>query len=428
MNDKIKLLREEPGMLKLFQLFKEKYRSLGKIGGTVSLRTFSDEELYSIGGFLGERVDTLRIKEKLALATFENELGNTNYREYTLIPLMEKVLQEVISTKNQELEREMLREKEFIETLFHEMPEGAWWWRWLQEKQPDTRWIWSLYKQSPEELKEKLMMVYQAYRGLPKEGDYERLPLFAQRTTGNPHYFDVSQLGGKLLMNCLHVYLVQCGLRNGLLPKSTEEINELLSHFGIMRDDLWSFVTCQGLVATTKTGIHPVWQAALETRSVLNVPMRELTDINTILPACGKSVWVLENSSVSSTIMDFLPGAPLVCTHGQIRTAGWLLLDLLIDSGVTIYYSGDLDPDGLIIAERIKRRYGDKVILWRMDIQSYKKSLSEEIITAKLPKLNSVSSVDLLELKQLMLEKKLAGYQEGLMEELVNDIREILKN
>ena len=54
MNPKTKIFKEEPGFLKLFNLFKEKYRSLGRIGGTVSLKSFNDAELQSIAGFLGQ--------------------------------------------------------------------------------------------------------------------------------------------------------------------------------------------------------------------------------------------------------------------------------------------------------------------------------------------------------------------------------------
>lgn len=31
--------------------------------------------------------------------------------------------------------------------------------------------------------------------------------------------------------------------------------------------------------------------------------------------------------------------------------AGWQLLNKLVESGCTLYYSGDLDPDGIVIAD-----------------------------------------------------------------------------
>ena len=53
---------------------------------------------------------------------------------------------------------------------------------------------------------EKLTTVFQGFSSLPFETNrYERLPLFAQRTTGNPHFFDHNQVTGKLLVNCMQV-------------------------------------------------------------------------------------------------------------------------------------------------------------------------------------------------------------------------------
>jgi hypothetical protein len=51
--------------------------------------------------------------------------------------------------------------------------------------------------------------------------------------------------------------------------------------------------------------------------------------------------------------------------------AGWLMVELLAASGVTINYSGDLDTEGMLIADRLELRFPDAVRLWRVDEQSY---------------------------------------------------------
>ncbi|HWL12431.1 MAG TPA: DUF2399 domain-containing protein, partial [Ureibacillus sp.] len=133
--------------------------------------------------------------------------------------------------------------------------------------------------------------------------------------------------------------------------------------------------------------------------------------------------WIAENSSVCSTIMDALPNAPIICTHGQLRAASWRLLDLLVEANCTLYYSGDLDPEGLLIADRLKKRYKDQVVLWRMDKKTYEASISSENISNRLSKLESLSSPEWSELVSLMREKKRAGYQEAIAESLINDIK-----
>ena len=47
---------------------------------------------------------------------------------------------------------------------------------------------------------------------------------------------------------------------------------------------------------------------------------------------------------------------PLVCTYGQVKLSGIILLNLLVDSGYKLYYTGDIDPEGIQIADKLKQR------------------------------------------------------------------------
>lgn len=422
MNDNVQVFREEHGFLKLFKLFKEKYRSLGRVGGTVSIQSFSYEEVESIAGFLGHSVDAVLARGKVSLLSFEKELAQTGFADYSLIELLEEVLGESILTKFAESGIEEEKEKNFFQDLRLQYPDGSWWWDWIESKPPDSRWIWSLYRQDSAGLLEKLITVCHAFLSLPSK-KYERLPLFAQRTTGNPHYFDSNQLTGKLFVYFMQVDQQLKGQRLPGMPKTAEELNELLSLYGLMRDDLWSFVSCRGLLAEGQTGLNPVWKAATETDTVLNVPIKELLKIKRIWPAAGKKVWIVENSSVCSTIVDEVPEAPVICTHGQFRAASWIVLDLLVEAGCHLYYSGDLDPEGISMAQRLKDRYQDQVTCWRMDVESYDKTISDEDISGRLAKLESISATELVEVVNVLKRKKKAGYQEGLVDQLVQDIR-----
>lgn len=423
MNKKLQVFKEEPGFLKLFLLFKEKYRSLGRVGGTVSVKTFTEGELESIAGFLGQSKERLLEKGSISLLDFEKELAYTGFTQYTLLQLIEAVLEETIFTKKEESAREKQQEDQFIDSLVKVIPGGEWWLRWIQAKSPDTRWIWSLYKQNKEELYEKLVVVVQAFSARPTKGDFERLPFFSQRTTGNPHFFDPNESAGKLLLHCMYVDQMKQGNPDAVMPKTVEELNDLLAEYGIMRDDLWNFVTCQGLLASTNDNVHPVWQAAINTHSVMNMPIKELTKVDRVWPALGTKVWIVENSSVCSTIMDAVPSAPIVCTHGQLRVASWQLLDRLVQANCTLYYSGDIDPEGIVIAEKLKKRYQDRVILWRMDRETYKESISNEDISSRLSKLESLSSPEWNGLITMMREVKKAGYQEAIVSSLIDDIK-----
>jgi uncharacterized protein (TIGR02679 family) len=170
---------------------------------------------------------------------------------------------------------------------------------------------------------------------------------------------------------------------------------------------------------------HPIWEAATRIHSVLNIPMKELAKVDRIWPENGNKVWIVENSSVASTIMEALPGTPIICTQGQFRLASWRLIDMLVQSNCTLYYSGDLDPEGILIADRLKRRYYNQVIIWRMDRETYKRSLSNETLSNRLAKLNSITSSTWREVISLMRKINKAGYQEAIVSSLIEDIKTI---
>lgn len=421
MNSRLAIFKAEPGFLKLFLLFKEKYRSLGRIGGTVSIKTFDEKELESIAGFLGQPREKILRKGSISLLDFEKELANTNFKDYKLFTLLEDVLQEKITTKQEEIELEQKQEDIFFSAFTQ--PNMDWWIDWIRSKHSDTRWIWSLYKTNKDQLKEKIQMVCKAYTMLPQEGEFERLPFFSQRITGNPHYFDNHEVGGKLLVHCLYVNQIILGNTDVVMPKNIEELNDLLAEYRIMRDDLWNFVTCQGLLAWNKGKIHPVWEIAAKTQTVMNIPMKELAKVDKVVPVKGTKVWIVENSSVASSIMDMVPEAPIICTHGQLRMTSWRLLDLLVKENCILYYSGDLDPEGISIANRLKERYNQNVVLWRMDKESYLDSLSNEDISTRLMKLEKITSNEWQEVITAMKKTKLAGYQEAIVPKMINDIK-----
>lgn len=59
----------------------------------------------------------------------------------------------------------------------------------------------------------------------------------------------------------------------------------------------------------------------------------------------------------------------------------------------------------------------------REDLESYWKVVSEEDISGRLAKMDSISSRELSKVVNALRYKKRAGYQEGLIEELIGDIK-----
>lgn len=422
MDDNIRLIVEEPALAKLLALIRDKYRSLGKVGGSVSLSDFNKDEIESVAGFTGIPPDKL-IQKRLTLKRFEQALSDTVFGDLSLPDFLEQVYGAPVTTRQEERERALDAEAAFLRKLHETMPDGRFWWDRLEAKTPDTRWIVALYREDPVNLAAQLNTVFSAFRQLPEDGDTELLPFFAQRTTGNPHAFDNGQTAGRLLAHCLYVRSVADSGTDAGMPRSSEALNELFARFGLMRDDLWSFVTCRGLIGWTEEAPHPLWEAAVLTDSVLNVPVKLLRDIRNIRPATGQDVWIVENSGVCSALIDLIPQIPIVCTHGQFRSAAWILLDLLAKEEVTFHYSGDFDPEGLQMAQRLIDRYPGRVRLWRMDAESYRMAMSDENISGRLPKLDGFTDSALITVAEELRRIGKAGYQEGLIEQLASDMK-----
>ncbi len=413
----VDFFKSEAAYQKLFSAFKKKYESLGRIGGTVPVRLFTDEELEVIGGFFGMPGAKLAAKGTISMAAFERQLADTRFSDVALKPLLDAFFGEEIISKKQRKQEKEADLHAFVAGLREKYTPLAFWFDYLVENPGETRWIWTLLERDPERFVGMVARSQAAWDQLPSS--LERLPMFSQRVTGDPHVFDLHTDQGKLWLNVLAVGAHQP------VPTSTEAINELLQHYHIYRDDLLNYVTCAGLLAETETGTQPVWEAAVSENTVQIVPIRELVNVTTVYPAYGSDVWVVENSGVCATLLDYRKDVPIVCTNGQFTLAALMLLDRLVESGSTLHYAGDFDPEGLGMAQRLLARYPEgRVVMWHMDAEAYTASNPvKELPDERLEKLNRIEHPALADVAACMREKGKAGYQEALVERMVEDIK-----
>lgn len=396
---------------KLFQQIKKKYYSLGRMRGTIHLNNFSQNEVEEIASFLGVSAIQLTQKGNFTVQQFEAQLETSAFAHITLIELVEAVLKEKLQTKEQQKHEQQMAQQSFIEQLQLRLSNHPRWLAQIEKQPPDSRFIW----QQQERILPEIEVVAKAISEHVAKEQFERLPLFAQRATGNPHAFDQNTVAGKLLVHAAF----SMNDTELTYPKTTEERVDLLATLNIVQDDLWNFVTFQGLLGNVNQDIHPVWQAAITAKSALNMPMRELMNITRAYPVQGNEVWIVENSSVASTLMDANPNAPIICTHGQLRMASWRLFSLL-DEHIKLNYAGDLDPEGIRIAQNIVNRYGERVVLWRIDEACYESGMSEPLTDERIAKLQTVTILPKV-VEQLRTYRK-AAYQEAWVERLIEDI------
>ncbi len=107
-----------------------------------------------------------------------------------------------------------------------------------------------------------------------------------------------------------------------------------------------------------------------------------------------------------------------------VKNSFFILIDLLLKSGCKLYYCGDIDPEGIEIADRVIERGSGQIFPWRMTAEDYYRSISNEMLTEKrLTRLGKIANAQLREIVQLLKTEKRAGYQEHLIDLMVEDIK-----
>lgn len=115
---------------------------------------------------------------------------------------------------------------------------------------------------------------------------------------------------------------------------------------------------------------------------MVQVPLNIISEWESI-ECIDNEIYVVENPSVFAAICK---EKSCMCMNGQPRLASILVLDLLAKSNVKIYYSGDLDPEGLLIAQKLRQYYRGNFVYWHMKLEDYRKGISQEYISDKRKK------------------------------------------
>lgn len=420
LKEAITYFKGEAGFSRLFIEFANKVESLGQIGGTVTLVDTTPEEQKALRKWFGESKYVGQSNPKISLKKFEKSLNDTRFEGVNFQQLIEGVTERVISyRKDVERAKEEGRVTYFEKlAITYSCQYSDWLTKAIIHKEQGTISFNQAYSQKDFNSLENLYRTIKVLPLLPKK----RLPVLAEQVIGDPHYFDRDAK----LISALRIIKAKKEEREYVNESGTESVNELFYDFGILKDDIQNFVTCYGLIAVREGKKVASWEELYQENSILNVPLREMVRIEKVYPKEGNSVFIVENSGVFSSILDMHKGAafPLICTHGQFKLAALNLIEKLINEDLTVYYSGDYDPEGLQMAQRLRRKFGKNIKFWRYTKLDYKFSVTDKNLSQLgYAKLLNIDTEDLLELKETMLKTGKVGYQERQIETLYSDIR-----
>lgn len=418
-------LKKNPAYGRLMKEFRNKWERYGKVTGSITLKKTSEEERRAIGGIVGKTFPAETVQ--ISFQEFERGLQKTRFAPIDMKSVLENYFESLLHTNQEQKELLQTAKDGFFDVLFSYFEscteKNSIVFLWIKELQCQKKYGYQiLIKEFSRDPKDAEILAKNVGKALIRleamEGEESFLAVFAATVSGNPHYFDRGTTAAQLLMHAV------CFWKNFEVPQNAYEWRECMQMVGIVSDNIASMVHAFGVQLETRDGWHPAYEVFNHRKEPYVITAENLKSIIDA-KAYRNKVYVVENEMVFLYLVENAKEkeVTLLCTSGQLRVAAFQLLTLLAKNGTTIYYSGDLDPEGMDIADRLWQKYGDVICLWRMDARSYAKSISKEALSDRqLAKLTHLQNAELCQTAKLVQKEKRSGYQENLLKLLLDDI------
>src|SRR2546421_2290410 len=278
----------QANLSRLLEKLREKYIELGRIGGQITLEDTTPGERREIASFLGKapyreteiKVRLVDVDRALRQSGFACELPDLLNAFFPGKPLV---------TRPQQRAMRAVRAADFraaLASIAIELPEDSRGRHWLLDGQHGQDWLFSHYKNEPEEEQERQLnmvrYVVSALDQLPSSRSPERLALFAQRISGDPHTFDPDRATGRLFRHALADLV---SLSDETPAQDRVQPADLYANAGLLIDTISSNVAVFNLAGAVydNTTLDPLPQTAGV--RVLLLPLRQLLEWQSIQPA-----------------------------------------------------------------------------------------------------------------------------------------------
>lgn len=429
-------LKENPAYKRLLKGIRNKYISLGEIKGNVVITNPDKAEQQALSGLM--KKDYSKNKTiSINLKKLQQRIDESKFLGADLKQVINEYFKEELITKKESKKYYEVEIAEFFEEILNKNINTKIY-EYLKEIIKSENDIYcnlkKHYNKDKEELKIALINSCKGINNLPKEKI--RIPVFASAITGNPHEFDKNTLCGKVFI------MLICYIENIKLPQNTEEFSEIYYNNNLLIDDVSNMVLCKNVRGFIKKGESRenggicttyIRHEGLEGFAKYNEPIYlNLYNLSSISFLSEHSkynkVIVMENPAVFMEVSERCSkqDIPIVCTYGQLKLSGLILLDMFVKQGYKIYYSGDIDPEGIQIADKLKERYEKNLQFIGFDINTYKRNLSNvKLAENRLKKLDKIKSKDLQDVCKEMKKIKLASYEEENINEIINFINKM---
>ena len=284
-------------------------------------------------------------------------------------------------------------------------------------------------KEDIDHWKRKLTLAADIYNGLPyRSGRTRYLAVFAMEMTGDPHAFDAGSGGGKILREMVEMDLGNRGIipeENNIFPAYKKQKGFL--SVGILIDEVSNYVMLSGVNIRKSNGeLHAGMHGFCVEQDMVQIPLASMVEWKKILCPHNK-LFIVENPSVFAMLCEINAGNhAFMCMNGQPRLAGLNVLEVCGASGVEVYYAGDFDPEGLLIAQKLHDFYKGVFHYWHLSVEDYMECRSDRQISAKrLKALDKIVDPVLQSVAARVKDLQTAGYQEGLVKRYQEDVLQL---
>lgn len=421
---------------RLIEAIVAKYEVYGQWKGNVTLYNLSEEEIDDITGFFRMNFKCYS-PLKISVKDFILAYSKTKFRDIPLLNLFELILNRHIKTNEQKAIDQKTNEEAFINTYLNTYSKSInciLWLNSLLNSPSSHRVVWSLFRSNPTYCNELVDANCRALSILDGNRRREHLSVFSNKITSNPHSFDLGKsVLGKIFFQSLQT-LNKGRLTDSKQETNVEEIHGIYLKYGLTKESYFNNVATCGIIAYDKLGkVLPMFEAACQNNLPYISSIREIEKIERAKPYNSSQViYITENPSVFETIINYWDKdiyPPLICSAGNLNLATLKLIRSLQKNGFTLMYSGDFDPEGLLIADKLYELFPESMNLWRMTTRDYLNHCNSSTVQItdkkRLSKLKGIKNKYLKEVKNVFIKKKCyAVFEEQLIDLLLKDLKE----
>ncbi|MEZ7820886.1 MAG: DUF2399 domain-containing protein, partial [Patescibacteria group bacterium] len=148
--------------------------------------------------------------------------------------------------------------------------------------------------------------------------------------------------------------------------------------------------------------------------------------IANIIPVSNK-IYIVENPSVFLEIVSYIKkkgieNFSLICSSGELNMSFYLFMDKIEKEEIDIKYSGDFDPEGILIAQKIRKRYKNvKLFCYEKEIYM-KRDNRKKLSDISIKKLENIVDEELKEIAEMIKINREGVYQENFLKEIMEEI------